>query len=95
MISVIWGPCPRIERQNFPSHDGSVSEDLDRELLPGSLSQGAWGKRKPVGTIILCYSLMEIGDPGHLSGSILDNNAWMGQCLDFFWGREPNAVPSK
>jgi hypothetical protein len=36
MISV--GPywCPRIERENFPSHDGTVSEDLDRELLPGS-----------------------------------------------------------
>jgi len=25
-----------IERENFPSHDGTVSEDLDRELLPGS-----------------------------------------------------------
>ena len=36
MISV--GPYwyPRIERENFPSHDGTVSEDLDRELLPGS-----------------------------------------------------------
>lgn len=55
-----------IERENFPSHDGTVSEDLDRELLPDE-NEGAEGADKILPGIQMASAITpvkSIGDSG-------------------------------
>jgi len=58
-----------IERENFPSHDGTVSEDLDRELLPDENegAEGAEGADKILPGIQMASAITpvkSIGDSG-------------------------------